>query len=181
MSSCSVGRPSPLIVVDQHYWTALDPHVSINWLGMSIPTGRKLYLCSTHDLIGRVLILPMGIKVYSYPAHVNTIPWIPVPWVKLPSLFLRIFYEFWSHISPTCRLVSLLHSRVNKNIKNLNPILVNFEASQPSPFPRCRSCLHFYVFLCYKLTCDFLLSPSHWHVGPIYWFVREREEVGSYI
>jgi hypothetical protein len=72
-----VRRPTHLIALDQRYKNTLDAHVSVNGQGMGIPAGRRLYPCPTHDLAGRVWVLPMGIKV------------CPYPWVKLPSLILN--------------------------------------------------------------------------------------------
>ena len=41
--------------------------------GMSISMGTRLYPCPTHDLMGRVWVLPMGIKLYPYPTHAGTV------------------------------------------------------------------------------------------------------------
>jgi hypothetical protein len=54
MSSWDVGYPSLLTVINQHYYTALYPYVSINRSVMGIPAGRRLYPYTTHDLTGRI-------------------------------------------------------------------------------------------------------------------------------
>jgi hypothetical protein len=41
---------------------------------MGIPAGTRLYPCPTHDLAGRVWVLPVGIKVCPYPTHAGTVP-----------------------------------------------------------------------------------------------------------
>jgi hypothetical protein len=41
---------------------------------MGIPAGKKLYPCPTHELMGRVWVLLMGIKLCPYPTHMGTVP-----------------------------------------------------------------------------------------------------------
>jgi hypothetical protein len=60
---------------------------------MGIPVGTRLYLCPTHELTGRVWVLPMGIKVYPYPVHAGTVPVGKIAILKLHltvTFFLRL-------------------------------------------------------------------------------------------
>jgi hypothetical protein len=41
---------------------------------MDIPAGRRLYPCPTNDLMGRVWVLAVGIKVCPYPVHADMVP-----------------------------------------------------------------------------------------------------------
>jgi hypothetical protein len=56
---------------------------------MGIPAGRKLYPCPTHDIIGRVWVLPMGMNLCPYHAHMGTVPAGTRPMGKIAILILR--------------------------------------------------------------------------------------------
>jgi hypothetical protein len=69
-------------------------NLTINRQGMGIPAGTRLYPCPTHDLTGRVWVVPMDIKVYPYPVHASMVPTrTRTRGEKLPSLVRNIVHE----------------------------------------------------------------------------------------
>jgi hypothetical protein len=51
---------------------------------MGIPAGRRLYSYPTHDLTGRIWILPMDTKVCPYPAGIRRVL-VPIGKIVIPT------------------------------------------------------------------------------------------------